>query len=119
LERFNLKKLDDVVVEEKYQVEILNKSAALQTLDESFDINNAWESIRGYVKTSAEDTLGYQKPMLNKLWFDDEYSRGKLQNLRRETSRTFRKNKIEYLNGKINDYETNNKTKLLEIFREA
>jgi hypothetical protein len=46
LERFDLKKLDDVEVKEKYQVEISNRFAALESLDESFDINNAWESIR-------------------------------------------------------------------------
>jgi hypothetical protein len=39
-------KLDDVEVKEKYQVEISNRFAALESLDESFYINNAWESIR-------------------------------------------------------------------------
>jgi hypothetical protein len=39
LERFDLKKLDDKV-KEKYQVEISNRFAALESLDESFDINN-------------------------------------------------------------------------------
>jgi hypothetical protein len=41
LERFDLKKLSDVEVKEKYQVEISNRFAALESLDESFDINNA------------------------------------------------------------------------------
>jgi hypothetical protein len=36
---------------------------------------------------------------------------GNLQNLRHETSRTFRKKKWEYLKGKINELETNNKNK--------
>jgi DNA repair ATPase RecN len=61
LERFDLKKLDDVEVKEKYQVEISNRYAGLERLDESFDINNAWESIRENIKTSAKDNLGYQK----------------------------------------------------------
>jgi hypothetical protein len=34
-----------------------------------------------------------------------------LQNLRHETSRTFRNKKMEYLKGKINELETNNKNK--------
>jgi hypothetical protein len=34
-----------------------------------------------------------------------------LHNLRRETSRTFRNKKREYLKGKINELETNNKNK--------
>jgi hypothetical protein len=46
LERFDLKKLNDVEVKEKYQVEISNRFAALENLDGSFDIDNAWESIR-------------------------------------------------------------------------
>jgi hypothetical protein len=42
-----------------------------------------------------------------------------LQNLRHETSRTFRNKKREYLKGKINELETNNKTKILGICTEA
>jgi hypothetical protein len=41
LERIDLKKLNDIEVKEKYQVEISNRFAALESLDESFDINNA------------------------------------------------------------------------------
>jgi hypothetical protein len=59
LERFRLKRLEDVEVK-KYQVGISKRFAALESLDESFDINNAWESIREKVKTSAKDNLGYQ-----------------------------------------------------------
>jgi hypothetical protein len=51
--------LIDVKVKEKYQVEISNRFAALECLDENFDINNAWESIRENIKTSAKDNLGY------------------------------------------------------------
>jgi hypothetical protein len=132
LERFDPKKLSDTEVKEKYQVEISNRFAALQTLDESFDINNAWESIRENIKISAKDNLGYHKLKRNKSWFDDECSKlidewkqtklqwlqnrsqingDNLQNLRRETSRIFRNNKREYLKGKINELEANNKNK--------
>jgi hypothetical protein len=65
-----MKKLDDVEVKEKYQVEISNRFAALESLDESFYINNAWESIRENIKTSTEENLGYQKLKHNKPWFD-------------------------------------------------
>jgi hypothetical protein len=41
LERFDLKKLDDVEVKEKYHVEISNRFATLESLAEGFDINNA------------------------------------------------------------------------------
>jgi 50S ribosomal subunit-associated GTPase HflX len=75
LQRFDLKNLDDIQVKEKYQVEILNRFAALESLDESFDINNASESIRENIKTSAKENLGYQKLKHNIPWFDDECSK--------------------------------------------
>jgi hypothetical protein len=40
----------------------------------------------------------------------------KLQNLRPETSRIFRKKKGEYLKGRINELETNNKNKNIRDF---
>jgi hypothetical protein len=61
LERFDLKKLDDIEIKEKYQVEISNRFAALESLDESSNINNAWESIRENIKTSTKDNLGYHR----------------------------------------------------------
>jgi hypothetical protein len=66
------KKLNDVEVKEKYHVEISNRFAALESLDESFDINNTWEGIRENIKTSAHDDLGYHMLKHNKTWFDDE-----------------------------------------------
>jgi hypothetical protein len=48
LERFVQKNLSDIEVKEKYQVKISSRYAVLESLDESFDINNAWESIREY-----------------------------------------------------------------------
>jgi hypothetical protein len=50
LEKCELRKLDDVKVKEKYQIEISNRSAALESLVESFDIYNTWESIRQNIK---------------------------------------------------------------------
>jgi hypothetical protein len=66
IERFDLKKLNDVEVKEKYQVEISNRFAALESLDESFDINNAWENIRENIKTSTKENLGYHELKHNK-----------------------------------------------------
>jgi hypothetical protein len=75
LERFDLKKLSDIKVKEKYQVEISTTFAALESLDKSFDINDDWESIRENIKTSAKENLAYKKLKHNKPWFDDECSR--------------------------------------------
>jgi hypothetical protein len=66
VETFDLKKLDDVEVKEKYQVDISNRFEALENLDESFDINNAWESIRENIRTSAKVNLRYHKLKHNK-----------------------------------------------------
>jgi hypothetical protein len=57
LERFNLTKLDEVEVKEKYQTEISNCFAVLESLDESLDINNAWIIIRKNINNSAKDNL--------------------------------------------------------------
>jgi hypothetical protein len=51
LERLDLRKLDDVEIKEKYQVEISNRFVALENLDDSLDINSAWKSIRENMKT--------------------------------------------------------------------
>jgi hypothetical protein len=55
--------------------EISNRFAALESLDESFDINGAWKSIRENNEISARENLGYQKLNNNKLLFDDECSK--------------------------------------------
>jgi hypothetical protein len=114
LERFDLKRLDDVEVKKKYQVEISISFADLESLDKCFDIQYAWESIRENTNTSAKGNLGYQKLKHNKLLFDDKCSkligqrkqaklqwlrypnhinRDNLKSLRRDTSKIFRKRK--------------------------
>jgi hypothetical protein len=50
-------------------VEISNRFVALENLDESADINSAWEHIRD------KEILGYHRLKNNKLWFDDECSK--------------------------------------------
>jgi hypothetical protein len=75
LERFHLQKLGDVEVKEKYQVELSNRFAASETLDENFYINNVWEIVRKNIKTTAKSNLGYQKLKHNKPWFDNECSK--------------------------------------------
>jgi hypothetical protein len=95
--------------------------------------------MREKIKTSAKDNLGYHRLKHNKPWFDDECSKlidqwkqaklqrlqnpsqinGEiLQNFRRETSRIFRNKKREYVKGKINELETDNKN-LLQTYTEA
>ena len=48
VERFNLRKLNELVVRKQYQIEITNRFAALENLSDDEDINRAWESIKEY-----------------------------------------------------------------------
>jgi hypothetical protein len=75
VERFDMKRFSDVEVKEKDQVEISNRLAALESLDESFDVNNSWETIRENIKTLAKDSPGYHRLKHNKPWFDNECSK--------------------------------------------
>jgi len=57
-ERINLRKLNELGVKEKYQIEIRNRFAALENLNRDENVNGAWENIKENIKTSAKDTLG-------------------------------------------------------------
>jgi hypothetical protein len=70
MERFNLKKLNEVE-----GVEISNKFAALEKLDTEVDINKAWETIKENINFSAKKRLGYYELKKNKPWFDEGNSK--------------------------------------------
>jgi hypothetical protein len=53
-ERFNLSKLNEVEVMTQYLIEITNKFAALQNLNDDEDINRAWENIKENIKTQLK-----------------------------------------------------------------
>jgi hypothetical protein len=46
MERFNLKKLNEVEVEDQYWVEVSNRFTAVENLDAEVDFNRTWETIR-------------------------------------------------------------------------
>ena len=52
-ERFNLRKLNELGVKEKYQIEIRNRFAALENLNGDENVNRVWENIKENIKTSA------------------------------------------------------------------
>jgi hypothetical protein len=62
-------------VEEQYQVVIRNKFAALESLDDSEDINRSGDNIRENFKTSAQENLGYCELNHHKTWFCEECSK--------------------------------------------
>jgi hypothetical protein len=59
VERFNLRRLNDVEVSKQYWVKISNRFAALEILAENVDISRTWESMRENIKASTLKSLGY------------------------------------------------------------
>jgi len=61
VERFNLRKLNELEVRKQYQIKILNRFAALENLSDSEDINMAWENVKENIKSSAKESLTRKK----------------------------------------------------------
>jgi hypothetical protein len=59
MERFSLKKLNEVEGKEEFYVDISTRFAALEDLDAEVEINRAWETISENIKISAKESLGY------------------------------------------------------------
>jgi hypothetical protein len=129
MERFNLKKLNEVVVKEQYRVEVSNRFAALEEFGAEVEINSAWEIIRENIKMSAKQSLGYfeskkqrihQRKQAKLQWLHDpsEINGDNLNNVRHEASRYFRNKKKEYLKYKINELAMNSKHKnIRDLYR--
>ena len=111
-EIFNLGKLKELNVKEKYQIEITNRFAALENLNVDEDVNRIWENITENNKTAVKESLGLQEWKHHKPWFHkecvdflDQRKQAKMQwvqdlgrgnvdnlnNIRRDTGRQFRK----------------------------
>ena len=71
-QRFNLRKLNEPEVREQYQIEITNKFAALENLNNDEDVNRTWDNIKENNQTSAKKSLGLHKFKQDKPWFDEE-----------------------------------------------
>jgi len=71
-ERFNLRKFNELEVMKQYQMKISKRSAALENLSDSKDINRAWENIKENIKPSAKENLGLYKMKQHKQWFGEE-----------------------------------------------
>jgi hypothetical protein len=139
MERFNLKKLNEVESKEQFDVEVSNRFAALEDLDTEVEINSAWEMIRKNINISAKESLGCFEVKKHKPWFNEECSKlldqrkqAKLQwlqdpseinginlnNVRCEARRYFRNKKREYVRDKINELATNSKNKnIRDLYR--
>jgi hypothetical protein len=72
VERFNLRKLNELEVKKQYQIKISKSFAALEDLSEGKDINRNWENIKNNIKTSTEDIPGLYELKQHKPWFNEE-----------------------------------------------
>ena len=71
-QRFNLSKLNDLEVRKQYQIDITNRFAVLENLNEDENVNRTWENIKENIKTSAKESLGVHEWKQHKPWFDEE-----------------------------------------------
>jgi len=113
-QRCNMRKLYEPQVRERYQIEITNRFAALENLNDDEDVNRTWENIKENIQTSAKESLSLHELKQNKPRFDekclsflDQRKRTKMQwiqgpsqsnvdilnNVRRDVSRHFRDKK--------------------------
>jgi hypothetical protein len=70
MERFNLKKFNEIQGIEQYRVEISNRFAAFENLDTEVNINEPWDTIKEDIKISAKESRGYYELKKHKPWFD-------------------------------------------------
>ena len=55
-QRFYVNKLNDMEVRKQYQIDITNRFAALENLNEDEDVNMTGENIKKNIKTSAKES---------------------------------------------------------------
>jgi hypothetical protein len=67
--------LNEVEGEEQYRVELSNRFAALENLDDEVDINRASETITENTKILAKESLGCYELKKHKLWFDERWTK--------------------------------------------
>ena len=68
---YNVRKLNELEVRKEYQIEITNRFAALENLNDD-DITRAWENIEENIRTAAKDILCLHELKQHKPWFDEE-----------------------------------------------
>ena len=71
-ERFNIRKLNELVVRKQYQNEITNRFSALENLSDEEYMNKAWEHNKKNIKTSTKESLGLHEFKQHKPWFDEK-----------------------------------------------
>jgi len=135
VERLKLRKLNELEVRKQYRNKVSKRFASLEKLNESQDINRAWENIKEKIKISAKESLDLYEMKSHKPWIDEEYLEfldqrkhvktqwlqdpnqinvDNLNNVRRGVSRHFGDKRKEYLETKIDKHENKSKIKISE-----
>ena len=70
-ERFNLRKVNRLEIRKQYQIEISNRFASLENLNDSEVINRACENIKEDIKTSSKESLSLSELKQHQPWFDE------------------------------------------------
>ena len=73
VERFNIRRPNELEVRKQDQIKISNRCAAIENLNNSEDINRACENTEENIRMSAKDSLGLYELKQHKSWFDEEY----------------------------------------------
>jgi len=71
-QKFNLRKPNEPEVREHYQIEVTNRFAALENVNDYEDVNRTWEHIKENIQTSEKESLGLHELNQHKPWFDEE-----------------------------------------------
>ena len=57
MEIFNLGNLSELEIRKAYQIEISNRFAVVENLNNSEDVNKAWKIIKQNIKTAAKESF--------------------------------------------------------------
>jgi hypothetical protein len=71
MERFNLRKLSELVVRRQYQMKISDRFAASENLNDSENMYRTLENIKENIKTSAKERACVYELKQYKPWFDE------------------------------------------------
>ena len=69
MRRLYLRKQNELQVRKQYQIKMQSEN-----LNNSKDLNRAWENIKENISTSAKESLGLYELQQHKPWFDEECS---------------------------------------------
>jgi hypothetical protein len=127
-DRYNLL---DREIRQEYQIDVANRFSALEGFEIS-SVDDTWVKIRDSIKATAKEKVGVLETNRNKPCFNQECSElankrkqtkllwrqnpngqtaEDISNVRRDTCKTFRKNKGDYMKAKVNKLEENSKNK--------